>query len=138
MQVGWISIKVHGATSVNITVEGHTFSHQFIFADRITAEAILGMDFPERNECILDLCKRRLTMKDLGAVQLQPHSLKKLGTPVKINLVGIPATAEIEVMARLHSEGDTHVWMIENASTVPIMVARALVKPSVELFCCVS
>ena len=93
------------------------------------------MDFLEKNECILDLCKRSLTLKDLGAVQLQPHSphsLKKLGTPVKVNLVEtltIPATAEIEVMAKLHSEGDTGVWMVENASTVPIMVARALVKP---------
>ena len=101
-------------------------------ADHITAEAILGMDFLEKNECILDLCKGNLTLKELEVVQLQPHCLKKLGTPVKVNLVEtltIPATAEIEVMAKLHSEGDTGVWMAENASTVPIMVARALVKP---------
>ena len=64
----------------------------------------------------------------LPPIPPHPH----LGTPVKVNLVEtltIPATAEIEVMAKLHSEGDTDVWMVENASTVPIMVARALVKP---------
>ena len=127
-----IPIKVRGAASVNVTVEGHTLSHQFIVADHITAEAILGMDFLEKNECILDLCKGRLSMKDLGVVQLRPHSLKKPCTPAKVNLVEtltIPATAEVEVMAKLHTEDNNQMWMVENASTVPIMVARALVKP---------
>ena len=98
----------------------------------MTTEAILGMDFLEKNECILDLCKGRLSMKDLGVVQLQPHSLKKPCTPAKVNLVEtltIPATAEVEIMAKLHTEDDNQMWMVENASTVPIMVARALVKP---------
>lgn len=130
--VDGIPIKVRGASLVNVTVEGHTLSHQFIVADHITAEAILGMDFLEKNKCVLDLCKGRLMMKDLGMVQLQPHSLKNPGTPTKVNLVEtitIPATTEVEVMAKLHTEDDTHTWMVQNASTVPIMVARALVKP---------
>ena len=66
--VDGIPIKVCGAASVNVTVEGHTLSHQFIVADHITAEAILGMDFLEKNECILDLCKGRLSIKGLGVV----------------------------------------------------------------------
>ena len=41
----------------------------------------------------------------------------------------IPATAEMEVMANLHTKDDDHMWMVENASMVPIMVARALVNP---------
>lgn len=89
-----IPIKVCGAASVNVTVEGHTLNHQFIVADHITAEAILGMDFLEKNEHILDLCKGRLSMKDLRVVQLQPHSLKKPCTPAKVILVetlNIPA-----------------------------------------------
>ena len=127
--VDGIPIKVHGA---DVTVEGHTLSHQFIVPDYITAEAILGMDFLEKNECILDLCKGRLSMKDFGVVQLQPHSLKKPCTPTKVNLVEtltIPATAEVEVMAKLHTKDNNQMWMVENASTVPIMVTRALVKP---------
>ena len=39
--VDGVPIKVCGAASVNVTVEGHTLSHQFIVADHITAEAIL-------------------------------------------------------------------------------------------------
>ena len=112
-----IPIKVRGAASVNVTVEGHTLSHQFIVADHITAEAILGMDFLEKNECILDLCKGRLSMKDLGVVQLQPYSLKKPCTPAKVNLVEtliIPATAEVEVMAKLHTEDDNQMWMVDS------------------------
>ena len=57
--VDGIPIKVCGTASVNVTVESHTLSHQFIVADHITAEAILGMDFLEKNECILDLYKGR-------------------------------------------------------------------------------
>ena len=36
---------------------------------------------------------------------------------------------EVEVMGKLHTEDDNHTWMVENASTAPIIVARALVKP---------
>ena len=127
-----IPIKVRGAASVDVTVEGHTLSHQFSIADHITAEGILGMDFLEQNKCILDLCKGRLLMKDLGVVQLQPHSLKKPCTPARVNLAAtltIPAAAEVKVMGKLHTEDDNHTWMVENASTAPIIVARALVKP---------
>ena len=63
------------------------------------------MDFLKENECVLDLCKGKLLMKDLGIVQLQPHSLSKPCTPAKINLVTtliIPAMAEVEVMASTH------------------------------------
>ena len=45
--VDGIPIKVRGAASVDM-VEGHTLSHQFIIADHITAEGILGMDFLEQ------------------------------------------------------------------------------------------
>ena len=130
--VDGIPIKVRGAASVNVMVEGHTLSHQFVIADHITVEAILGMDFLEKNECVLDLCKGRLLMRDLGVVQLQPHSLKKPCTPARVNLVTtltIPATAEVEVMAKLHTEDDNHTWMVENVSTASVIVARALVKP---------
>ena len=130
--VDGIPIKVHGAASVDVTVEGHTLSHQFIIADHITAEGILGMDFLEQNKCILDLCKGRLLMKDLGVVQLQPHSLKKPCSPARVNLattLTIPAAAEVEVMGKIHTEDGNHTWMVENASTAPIIVARALVKP---------
>ena len=71
-------------------------------------------------------------MKDLGVFQLQPHSLKKPCTPARVNLAAtltIPAAAEVEVMGKLHTEDDNHTWMVENASTAPIIVARALVKP---------
>ena len=46
--VDGIPIKVCGASLVNVIIEGHTLSHQFIVADHITAEAILGMDFWRR------------------------------------------------------------------------------------------
>ena len=49
--VDGIPIKVHGAASVDM-VKGHTLSHQFIIADHITAEGILGMDFLEQNKYI--------------------------------------------------------------------------------------
>ena len=43
--VDGVPIKVDGTVSVPITIEGVTLQHDFIVAEQITAEAILGLDF---------------------------------------------------------------------------------------------
>ena len=53
------SIRVRGSVTVPITIMGRSFQQQFIIADHITAEGILGVDFMERNNCVVDLAKRQ-------------------------------------------------------------------------------
>ena len=38
-----------------VFLENLTFKQQFVIADGITAEAILGMDFLEANKCVFDI-----------------------------------------------------------------------------------
>ena len=40
-------MEFHGSASVKISIGNSTISHNFVIADKITAEAILGMDFLE-------------------------------------------------------------------------------------------
>ena len=40
------------------------FKHEFVIADHITAETILGLDFLEANKCVLDLSKQEMTIRN--------------------------------------------------------------------------
>ena len=72
--VDGIPINVRGTVSAKVSLETLTFKQQFVIADGITAEAILGMDFLEVNKCVLDICKVELVTKDKGMIPLLPHS----------------------------------------------------------------
>ena len=115
-----------------MSLETLTFNQQFVIADGITAEALLGMDFLEANKCVLDICKGELVAKDKGMISLQPHSSSEHSCN-KVNLVEttvIPVPSEMEVTAKVCTPNDNHVWMIEGKTAkVPIRVARALMKP---------
>ena len=104
------------------------FNQKFVIADGITAEAILGMDFLEANRCVLDLHRGELVAKDVGMIPLRPHSSSKQSC-LKITLVetiAIPATSEMEIMARVCIPSDDHIWMLKRKTArVPIQVARA-------------
>ena len=43
--VDGIPIRIEGSVSVPVTIRKTTFNHEFIVANEITAEAILGLDF---------------------------------------------------------------------------------------------
>ena len=57
-----IPIKVQGSATISFTIAGVKFQYKFIIADRITADAILGVDFLEANKCILNLAKGELSV----------------------------------------------------------------------------
>ena len=100
--VDGIPLQLRGTASVKISVGNLTICHNFVIADKITAEAILGMDFLEENKCVLDLFKGKLSLKDQTKIQLQPHSVSQLLGCAKVSIVetcDIPATSEVEVMA---------------------------------------
>ena len=118
---------------MKISIRNSSISHNFVIADKITAEAILGMDFLEGNKCVLDLYKGELSMNEQTKIQLEPHSTSQLLGHAKVSLVetcDIPATSEVEVMARLFNEDSDHTWVVEATDlSAPIHVARALVRP---------
>ena len=62
-----------------ITIGEVTLQHDFIVAEQITADTILGLDFLETNKCILDLAggKRQITDKTV------PQTLQPLNKEVQ-------------------------------------------------------
>jgi len=115
---------LHGIASLKISVGNRTIWHNFVIADKITAEAILGMDFLKENKCVLNLYNVESSMKDQTKIKLQPHSVSQLPGHAKVNLVetcDIPATSEVEVMAKLSTEDNDHTWVAESTySSVPV------------------
>ena len=57
VRVDGILINVQGSALIQFLISGMEFEHEFIIADHITAEVILGLDFLEANKCVLDLSK---------------------------------------------------------------------------------
>ena len=74
--VDGVPSKVEGMVSAPITIGEVTLQHDFIVAEQITAEAILGLDFLEANKCILDLAGGKMQITD-KTVSLIPQPLNK-------------------------------------------------------------
>lgn len=62
--VDGIPIRIEGSASVPVAIGKATFNHEFIVANEITAEAILGLDFLEAKKCVLDLAGGKLQIAD--------------------------------------------------------------------------
>ena len=130
--VDGVPIKVDGTVSVPITIGKVTLQHDFIVAEQITAEAILGLDFLEANKCILDLASGKMQITDQTVSLISQPSIKKVQcTQVRVteNLT-IPPRSEMEIMARIHSK-EEGTWLLEGTpfKELPIYVARALMAP---------
>jgi len=88
------------------------------------------MDFLEGNKCIFNVAKKQITFKQLEALSLVPPARPLTVTVSNIALektITIPASCEIEVMARLSSGGGP--WLVEGKQRSDILVARAVVIP---------
>ena len=128
--VDGIPIKVQGSATICFTIAGVKFQHKFIIADRITADAILGVDFLEANKCILNLAEGELSVNQ-KTVALSAHPAVATVGCAKITLmdtVVVPASSEMEIRARVHSN-IKGVWLVDGNKTnkIPVCVARALV-----------
>ena len=123
------AIQVRGSVKIPVTISDRIFEQTFIIADGITAEGILGMDFLE-DKCVFDVAKRQITFKQLEPLSLVPPAPAVTVTVSNVALektITIPASCEIEVMARLYSEGGP--WLVEGKQRSDILVARAVVTP---------
>ena len=130
--VDGIPIKIEGSILVPVAIGKATFEHDFIVANEITAEAILGLDFLEAKKCVLDLAG--------GKIQIagQTVTLTAKSTPdtqcAKVTVLKktvIPPRSEMEVMARIDSE-EPGTWLLEGLQfkELPICVARCISSPN--------
>ena len=87
----------------------------------------MGLDFLEANKCILNLAKGELLVNQ-KTVSLSAHpTVVTLGCAkiTVMNTVVIPASSEMEIRARIHSN-IKGIWLVEG-NNMKLPVARALV-----------
>ena len=129
--VDGIPIRIRGSTLIQFSIGSMEFKHEFVIADHITAEAILGLDFLEANKCVLDLSKQEMTIRD-KVLELQPSPANAIvqqqcATVTVMNTIVVPPSSEMEVMAHVNTQGNG-AWLLESIEC-PVLVARALVTP---------
>jgi len=66
-----------GSVNVSLSIANLAFEQEFIIAEGITAEGILGLDFLEANKCILNLTKKEVTIGSCGILPLSTHPSQK-------------------------------------------------------------
>ena len=130
--VNGIPNKVQRYATINLSIAGKTFNHDFIIANQITTDAILGLDFLESHNCILNMAEGMLSING-HAVVLKPHKSPAVTAAgcVKVTVtktITIPASSEMEIAAHVNSTVKG-VWLVEGdkSNLQSVCVARALV-----------
>ena len=127
-------LQLHGHTEVPIHLTTGTIQTQVVVADKLTTEAILGLDFLEANNCIIDMGKHTLTFPGHPPISLVPAISKENSPRLKVSLVEtirIPASSELEIMAHVSGPPIYKPYLLEQMThkRLPVCIARALVSP---------
>ena len=125
-------LNILGSAVAPITISGITYKHKFVIAERITADAILGLDFLEANQCVLNLAEGKIIIAN-RSIPLLPNSSTTKICCSKITLtetLTIPPRSEMEITGQIHSNTEG-TWLIEQSpsSKLPVFIARTLVNP---------
>ena len=85
-----------------------TFATDLVIVEGLTSEGILGLDFLERHQCIIDVSKGILTLSD-GALQIPLQKKEDEGAQISqivqvclVDTVIVPPRSEVIVGASMH------------------------------------
>ena len=127
-------LDIHGMATVEIVLLGKLLRAEVIVASSLKAQAILGVDFLERNGCVINAAKRTLHLHGL-AIPLQTNpSLEVVQASVLLQeTLRIPGLSEVEVMVNSSHPLKDGTWLLEGMQEkdLPCLVARSLVTPVV-------
>eukprot|EP00731_Ephydatia_muelleri_P036277 Em0229g3a len=108
-----------GLTRAQVCIEGFEFVGNFVVSGELVVDAILGLDFLQQHNCIIDVGKKLLKFPSVDlSVGLQD------------------AVSEMEIMVKPLCNVGSGIWMIENNPAVScgVMVARAVMCSNKETF----
>ena len=131
-------ITVHGTVDAILRFAGINFPTHVVVVDGLTAAAILGLDFLEAHECIVNIKKKLLVLPkydvslplertNSGGIMEHPST----ATARIQHTQHVPARSEVEVMAQMDDFISGGEWIIEQdpKRPLPVMVARAVITP---------
>jgi len=130
-------LQVQGSVTVELEMSGQTFAQELIVANALTSEGIVGLNFLEANECVLNLPQGEMCVRG-AKISLQAKGLCQQTAQVQVVLpetFTIAATSEVEVlgMMPMACEG---IWMVEMKplKKPQVIVAEPLLHPRMEKF----
>ena len=126
-------LQIQGSVTIELEISGKTFKQELIVVNALISEGILGLNFLEANDCVLDLARGELcsggTRISLNTKQLPENSTRHVEVVIPETLA-ITTTSEIEVMGTmpLNCEG---TWMVVDKPVKKqlVLIARAIVVP---------
>ncbi|KAL5502521.1 hypothetical protein EMCRGX_G009314 [Ephydatia muelleri] len=129
-------LSVSGCKKVDIFLNGMPFKVMCAVTDDIVVEAILGLDFVNAHNGIIDCGSKRLTFPSRNLsipLQMQSCPLQQnpIGLIVKEKIV-IPAASEVELMVDLATPVVKGTWVVAGNTSARhgVMVAHAVVCPN--------
>eukprot|EP00731_Ephydatia_muelleri_P014390 Em0008g110a len=134
-------LLVKGLTRAQVCIEGFEFVGNFVVSGELVVDAILGLDFLQQHNCVIDVGKKLLKFPSVDlSVGLQDAGRCKQVTQfvgvVNMHEITVPAVSEMEIIVKPLCNVGSGIWMIENNPTVScgVMVARAVMCSNKETF----
>ena len=131
-------IVVQGVATIDIILPGQVVSTDILVARGLNMQAILGLDFLEKHQCVINTEQRILHMHGRAIPlqskmneQLQPDSGVSTITVALQRTVELPPLSELEVMTVTSSPTNSApTWLVEALPREsPIVVASSVVTP---------
>ena len=130
-------LQVRGTTKLQVEFGGQRHSMDVIVADSLRTEAILGLDFLDTHQCVIDVGHHKLNLKGHGCpIPLsQNKSSLPLTKDVRVVLpcdVFIPGSSVLEIGAVLQGKIDTLTTIIverEELQEPSVLLATCIVEP---------
>ena len=133
VSAGGTPLTIHGSAQVKLELEGKEFLTEIVVVSPLTSEAILGLDFLQEQQALIDLAERRLRLKGGCALPLRdpmpPSECTRV--PVRaVTTIEMPPRSVMEVTASLDAPVEG-VWLLQEAADkrLPAAVACALMEP---------
>ena len=107
-------LHVLGGVKVNLLLSGMPFCQQMVVVRSLTAEAILGLDFLQTNQAVIDLEQQRLSFRGCReTISLGAKSPVTTATVCAVETISIPPHSELEVMGQVRDMPSAEVWLLE-------------------------
>ena len=128
-------IEVNGSAFVTLTIAQVSCSVRVVIVERLTTEAILGMDFLMANNCTIQVGKKLLEFPKLSVLvplicrRSVPQQVTVKPGVFLAEMVRIPPASEMEVMATAGADSEQD-WILEGEprEKLPVMMAHAVVR----------
>ena len=130
-------ISIKGVATMVFSIAGQKVEGDFLVTNQLSSEAILGLDFLEQNQCVINAEQHTVHLQGKAAMGNRKTGLQlaQLSLAASDKLV-VPPLSKLEIMASVQCEGKSndnlsHTYLVEAIinNRYPIVVVTAIVLP---------